>query len=130
MLACHTCTPAGTGRMPWAPFMLVRVTFATLWCTFLLVCSMKLHEHWHVAQLYFHQMDIVIVVVLVANSGLVRLFAATASTGKCHAQTPWFRDTAIVEVLSSSVSGSGNTNPTSATCPYVLRFSACNSLVY
>jgi membrane protein DedA with SNARE-associated domain len=61
--------PAGTGRMPWAPFLLATVAGATLWNTFLLVCGMKLREHWEVVQQYSHQVDIVVLVLLVAAAG-------------------------------------------------------------
>lgn len=55
--------PAGIGRMPLGPFIVVSVVGATLWNTFLLVCGMKLREHWTVIQTYSHQVDIAIVVL-------------------------------------------------------------------
>ncbi len=57
--------PAGMGRMPLGPFVAVTVVGATLWNTFLLVCGMKLREHWTVVQTYSHQVDIAIVVLSV-----------------------------------------------------------------
>lgn len=60
--------PAGMGRAPLIPFMLVTLLGATIWNTFLLICGMKLREHWNVVQKYSHQADIVIVaVILVAG---------------------------------------------------------------
>jgi membrane protein DedA with SNARE-associated domain len=56
--------PAGIGRMPLGPFLLVTLIGATLWNSFLLVCGMKLRQHWTVVQHYSHQVDIVIVVLL------------------------------------------------------------------
>src|SRR5580765_1899259 len=38
--------PAGIGRMPFGPFLVTTLVGATLWNTFLLVCGMKLREHW------------------------------------------------------------------------------------
>jgi membrane protein DedA with SNARE-associated domain len=58
--------PAGTGRMPWVPFLVATGTGATIWNTFLMVCGLKLREHWHVVQQYSHQVDIVVVVMLIA----------------------------------------------------------------
>lgn len=58
--------PAGIGRMPLVPFMLVSVTGATLWNGFLLWLGMRLREHWTVVQKYSHQVDIVIIVAAVA----------------------------------------------------------------
>jgi membrane protein DedA with SNARE-associated domain len=56
--------PAGTGRMPTAPFLTATLVGATLWNTFLLICGMKLREHWHVVQQYSHQVDLVVVALL------------------------------------------------------------------
>ena len=56
--------PAGTGRMPMLPFVGVTLAGATLWNTFLLICGMKLRDHWHVVQKYSHQVDVVVLVVL------------------------------------------------------------------
>jgi membrane protein DedA with SNARE-associated domain len=56
--------PAGIGKTPLVPFMVVTVVGATMWNTFLLVCGMKLRDHWQVVQKYSHQVDIVIVVGL------------------------------------------------------------------
>jgi membrane protein DedA with SNARE-associated domain len=80
--------PAGMGRMPLVPFMLLSVIGATMWNSFLLYCGLRLREHWPVVQKYSHQVDIVIVVLAVI--GLVwfvrnRLAARRAGT---HAETP------------------------------------------
>ena len=58
--------PAGIGRMALAPFLMVTLIGATIWNTFLLICGMKLREHWALIQKYSHQMDIAVVVVLLA----------------------------------------------------------------
>ncbi|MBI4662673.1 MAG: DedA family protein [Verrucomicrobia bacterium] len=57
--------PAGMGKMPLGPFLGMTFLGATLWNTFLLVCGMKLREHWTVVQKYSHQADIVVVLGLV-----------------------------------------------------------------
>ena len=56
--------PAGIGRMPLAPFLLTTLLGATLWNTFLLFCGMKLREHWSVVQKYSHQVDYVVIAVI------------------------------------------------------------------
>jgi membrane protein DedA with SNARE-associated domain len=56
--------PAGMGRMPLVPFAGVTLIGATLWNSFLLVCGMKLREHWRLVQQYSHQIDVVIGVLL------------------------------------------------------------------
>lgn len=56
--------PAGMGRMPLIPFLFATVLGATLWNSFLMVCGMKLREHWTIVQKYSHQVDIVVVLVL------------------------------------------------------------------
>lgn len=61
--------PAGMGKMPLVPFMLVSVVGATLWNGFLLYLGMRLREHWTVVQKYSHQVDIVIVVLAVIGIG-------------------------------------------------------------
>jgi len=60
--------PAGTGRMPWVPFLIATGTGATIWNTFLMVCGLKLREHWTVVQQYSHQVDIAVLVMLVAGA--------------------------------------------------------------
>ena len=57
--------PAGMGKMPLIPFMLVSTVGATLWNGFLLFLGMRLREHWTMVQKYSHQIDIIIVVVAV-----------------------------------------------------------------
>jgi membrane protein DedA with SNARE-associated domain len=59
--------PAGMGRMPLGPFLFVTLIGATMWNTFLLGCGYKLREHWHVVQKYSHQVDIGIVILLLAG---------------------------------------------------------------
>lgn len=61
--------PAGMGKMPLLPFMLVTVVGATLWNGFLLYLGMRLREHWTVVQKYSHQVDIVIIVLAVIGIG-------------------------------------------------------------
>ncbi len=56
--------PAGMGKTPMLPFLLVTFIGATAWNTFLLVCGMKLREHWPVVQKYSHQVDIGIVALI------------------------------------------------------------------
>jgi len=49
--------PAGIGKMPLAPFLAVTFAGATVWeSLFLLVCGMKLREHWTVVQRFSHQL--------------------------------------------------------------------------
>jgi len=55
--------PAGMGRMPLLPFLLVTLIGATLWNGFLLYCGMRLREHWTSVQKYSHQVDIVIILL-------------------------------------------------------------------
>jgi membrane protein DedA with SNARE-associated domain len=57
--------PAGMGRMRPGVFSIMTLVGATLWNVFLLVCGMRLREHWHIVQRYSHEADIGIVVVLV-----------------------------------------------------------------
>lgn len=59
--------PAGMGGMRIAPFLLATLIGATMWNSFLLVCGMVLREHWHLVQAYSHQLDIVIVAVMLAG---------------------------------------------------------------
>ena len=61
--------PAGIGRMPLIPFLAVTLVGATMWNSFLLLCGMKLREHWPVVQTYSHQIDLVVVVILLAGLG-------------------------------------------------------------
>jgi membrane protein DedA with SNARE-associated domain len=57
--------PAGIGKMRMVPFIVVTAIGATMWNTFLLICGMKLREHWTSVQKYSHQADIVVVAFLV-----------------------------------------------------------------
>jgi membrane protein DedA with SNARE-associated domain len=77
--------PAGIGRMPLLPFMVVTLIGATLWNTFLLLCGMKLREHWPLVQQYSHQIDLVVGVILLAGAVWFlksRLSAGTSSEEK------------------------------------------------
>jgi membrane protein DedA with SNARE-associated domain len=56
--------PAGIGRMPITPFCLATAIGATLWNGFLLACGMKLREHWNVVMKYSHEVDLVVVLLL------------------------------------------------------------------
>jgi len=59
--------PAGMGRTPMLPFLVATFVGATLWNTFLLICGLKLREHWPTVQKYSHKIDVVIVfLILVA----------------------------------------------------------------
>lgn len=60
--------PAGIGRMPLLSFLVVTAIGATLWNTFLLLCGMALREHWQILMTYSHQVDIVVVVLLLAGA--------------------------------------------------------------
>jgi membrane protein DedA with SNARE-associated domain len=60
--------PAGIGRTPLVPFLAVTFIGATIWNTFLLLCGMKLREHWPVVQTYSHHVDIGILVLLVLGA--------------------------------------------------------------
>jgi membrane protein DedA with SNARE-associated domain len=59
--------PAGIGRMPVVPFLLATVIGATLWNGFLLISGMKLREHWDLMLKYAHEVDIVVVLALLAG---------------------------------------------------------------
>ncbi|HEY2951211.1 MAG TPA: DedA family protein [Verrucomicrobiae bacterium] len=59
--------PAGLGHTPMLPFLTVTFIGATVWNTFLLLCGMKLREHWTVVQKYSHQADYVIVALILAG---------------------------------------------------------------
>ncbi|HEY6167865.1 MAG TPA: DedA family protein [Verrucomicrobiae bacterium] len=59
--------PAGIGKTPMVPFLIVTFVGATAWNTFLLVCGMKLREHWTTVQKYSHQADIVIVLLILVG---------------------------------------------------------------
>jgi membrane protein DedA with SNARE-associated domain len=56
--------PAGIGKTPMLPFLAVTFVGATLWNTFLLICGMKLRDHWSTVQKYSHKIDVVIVVLI------------------------------------------------------------------
>ena len=58
--------PAGIGKMPLIPFLLVSTIGATMWNGFLLYCGMQLRSRWTMVQHYSHQLDILIVILCVA----------------------------------------------------------------
>jgi membrane protein DedA with SNARE-associated domain len=60
--------PAGIGRMPLTPFLTATLVGATIWNTFLLVCGMKLREHWTIVQTYSHEVDLVVAILLLAGA--------------------------------------------------------------
>jgi membrane protein DedA with SNARE-associated domain len=60
--------PAGMGKMPLLPFSIATLIGATIWNTFLLICGMKLREHWTVVQKYSHQADIVIIALILIGT--------------------------------------------------------------
>ena len=51
--------------MPLLPFCVATVAGATLWNGFLLWVGMRLREHWTEVQHYGHEIDLVIVVLMV-----------------------------------------------------------------
>jgi len=59
--------PAGTGKMRLFPFLLTTLVGATIWNSFLLVCGMYLRERWELVETYSHQVDIVVVAVLIVG---------------------------------------------------------------
>lgn len=57
--------PAGIGKMPMVPFLTATFIGATIWNTILLVAGMKLRENWGVLQKYSHQVDYVVVALII-----------------------------------------------------------------
>ena len=57
--------PAGMGRMPALPFLLVSTLGAALWNGFLLYCGMALRSHWQTVQHYAHKIDLVVVLICI-----------------------------------------------------------------
>lgn len=55
--------PAGVARMNMAKFIFYTFTGSVLWCGLLAFAGMKLGEHWHNLEVYFHQFHYVLVVV-------------------------------------------------------------------
>ena len=62
--------PAGAGRMRLLPFCIYTIIGAGLWNAFLAVAGMKLKENWEELMHYSHQIDIVVLALLVALVGL------------------------------------------------------------
>jgi membrane protein DedA with SNARE-associated domain len=56
--------PAGMGKMPMVPFLIVTLVGATMWNSFLLFCGMRLKDNWTVVQKYSHKIDIVVVILV------------------------------------------------------------------
>jgi membrane protein DedA with SNARE-associated domain len=78
--------PAGMGRMRIGPFLAVTLIGATTWNTFLLICGMKLREHWPVVQRYSHIVDIAVVLVILA--GLAWFVRNRLAEKKARAEKP------------------------------------------
>jgi membrane protein DedA with SNARE-associated domain len=55
--------PAGVARMNMAKFIFYTFTGSVIWCGLLAFAGMKLGEHWHSLEIYFHQFHYVLVVV-------------------------------------------------------------------
>lgn len=60
--------PAGTGQMPLLLFLATTLLGATIWNSFLLLCGMKLREHWHIVMKYSHQVDLIVMIFLLAGA--------------------------------------------------------------
>ncbi|MFO1434875.1 MAG: DedA family protein [Gammaproteobacteria bacterium] len=60
--------PAGVGRMPLLPFCAMTAMGAAMWNGFLLWLGMQLRERWNIVQSYSHQIDIVVVALLLLAS--------------------------------------------------------------
>lgn len=61
--------PAGMGKMRLLPFLTATVAGATLWNSFLLFLGLKLRENWALVQKYSHQVDIIVLLLLLALIG-------------------------------------------------------------
>jgi len=61
--------PAGAGHMPLLPFCVYTVIGAGLWNAFLAVAGMKLKENWEELMHYSHQIDLVVLAILVGLVG-------------------------------------------------------------
>lgn len=61
--------PAGMGKMRLLPFILATLIGATLWNSFLLYLGLILRENWTLVQKYSHQIDIAVVLFLLALVG-------------------------------------------------------------
>ena len=61
--------PAGAGHMPLLPFCVYTVIGAGLWNAFLAVAGMKLKENWEELMHYSHQIDLVLLAILVGLVG-------------------------------------------------------------
>ena len=60
--------PAGMGRMRLVPFCIYTLIGATIWNTFLLVCGLKLRQNWTLVQKYSHELDLVVVALLIVGT--------------------------------------------------------------
>lgn len=61
--------PAGIGKMKLVPFLAATLLGAAAWNMFLLICGMKLREHWNILLNYSHQVDIVVVFLILGGMG-------------------------------------------------------------
>ncbi|MBW1992081.1 MAG: DedA family protein [Deltaproteobacteria bacterium] len=58
--------PAGTARMPLAPFITFTLIGATMWNGFLAYCGVRLKENWRLIQEYTHFLDALVLAGLLA----------------------------------------------------------------
>jgi membrane protein DedA with SNARE-associated domain len=58
--------PAGMGRMPLVPFLMMTLLGAAIWNMFLAWAGWKLNENWESLRGYFHYIDITILVIIIA----------------------------------------------------------------
>lgn len=63
--------PAGIGRMRLRPFTVYTFVGSYIWCLALAWGGMKLGEHWHVLESYFHRFTGLVLLVLVATAALL-----------------------------------------------------------
>ena len=61
--------PAGMGKMRLLPFVVATLIGATMWNSFLLYLGLILRENWTLVQKYSHQIDIGVVLLLLALIG-------------------------------------------------------------
>jgi membrane protein DedA with SNARE-associated domain len=58
--------PAGTARMPLAPFIIYTLIGATMWNGFLTYCGVRLKENWRLIEEYTHFLDFLVLAGLLA----------------------------------------------------------------
>lgn len=61
--------PAGMGKMPLITFLVVTLAGATIWNSILLFLGIKLRENWHLVQKYSHQIDIIVIILIIMFVG-------------------------------------------------------------